>query len=213
MPTSVTYYSTPINIEYLLSQIRLNFGDLDGSIFTDTTVRTALVNAIRYLQKKWSSKYQVFETAIVVSPQPPNVPAGYVLANTVDGQAYIPSGLTSGDVFRNPYLDFSVPQPILLSDDETPIVLAATYLLRKARVSSSSEELVSWSTEDIRFTNLSKERSLQRLLEADIKALDDYFRKKLASPVRLEYPIGYIPGLHDIYLSEITDTVLVSREL
>ena len=212
MTTTVTYYSNPINVDYLLPQVRLNYGDLDGSVFTDTTIRTGLVNGVRYLQKKWASKYQIYESNLMVNPQPPSVPAGYILANTVDGQAYIPSGLISGDVFRNPYLSFASPNPVLMSEDETPIVLSATYLLRKARASSSSEELVSWSTEDIRFTNLSKERSIRQLLEADAKALDDYFRKKLAAPIRVEYPLGYIPGLHDIYLSSGTENVIHINE-
>lgn len=210
MTTTVTYYSNPINVDYLLPQVRLNFGDLTGTVFSDTIIRTATVNGVRLLQKKWSSKYQIYETSIVVNPQPPNVPAGYVLANTADGQAYIPSGLAAGDVFRNPYLDYTAPPPpIVISVDEAPIVLAATYLLRKAQVSSSSEELVSWSTEDIRFTNLSKERSLAKLLEADKAALDDFFKKKLAMPQRIGYPIGYIPGYHDLYLQSIVaDTVI-----
>lgn len=198
MPTNVVYYDTPLNIDYLIAGVRLNFGDLEGTIFSDTTIRTGIVNAVKYLQRKWGSKYQVYDAMLLVSPQPDGVPVGYVLANTFDGQAYIPSGLNSGDIFRNPYVSFNAPAPVITSEDETAIVLAATYLLRKAQVSSSSDELVSWSTEDIRYTNLSKERSVSKLLEEDTKALEDYFRRKLARPIRVEYPIGYIPGYHDI---------------
>lgn len=199
MPTSAVYYTDPLNIDYLMASVRLNFGDLEGNVYSDTTVRTAIVNAIRFLQRQWASRYQIFDPAIVVEPQPEDVPSGYVLANTVDGQIYIPDGLTAGDVFRNPFLQFtSYPPPVISLEDETPIVLAATFLLRKAQVASSSDELVSWSTEDIRYTNLSKERSLSRLLEADKLALDEYFRRSLAAPVRIEYPIGYIPGLDEV---------------
>lgn len=198
MPTAVVYYDEPRNIDYLIGSVRLNFGDLEGAVYSDTIIRTAIINAVRFLQRKWGSKYQIYDTTILVSPQPTDVPIGFVLANTVDGQVYIPANLNPGDIFRNPYVTFSSLAPVIQSDDETAIILAATYLLRKAQVSSSSDELVSWSTEDIRFTNLSKERSVSKLLEEDSKALDDYFRRKLARPVRVEYPIGYIPGLHDL---------------
>jgi hypothetical protein len=212
MTTTVVYYEDALNIDYLLPSVRLNFGDLDGTVFTDVTVRTAIVNAVKMLQHKWTSKYQVYEDILKVDPQPIDVPPGYILANTMYGQAYIPDKLFPGDAFRNPYIEFTTPEPTITSEDDTAIILAATYLLRKAQASSSSNELASWSTEDIRFNSLSKDKSIANLLDADKQALDDYFRKKLAKPIRVTYPIGYIPGLHDIWYNSSTQ-VTIERNL
>lgn len=188
MPTEVVYYEDPLNIDYLIAPVRFEVGDLEGNIFSDIVVRTAIVNAVRYLQRYWLSKYQIFDTTLVIEPQPSDAPVGYVYANTVDGPAYIPDGLTNGDIFRNPYIEFTTTAPTITAVDEQGIILTAAYLLRKVQVSSTSDELVSWSTEDIRFTNLSRERALSKLLTDAKLALDDYFRRKLAAPVRVEFP-------------------------
>lgn len=199
MTTVVIFYTQPTNLDYLMMDVRLTFGDLDGSVYSDAIIRTALINGVKFLQRKWQSKYQVYTSAIKVDPQPSDAPGGYIWANTVDGQAYIPDLLEEGSVFRNPFLAFDqVYPPVISSTDETAIVLAATYLLRRSQVSSSAASFVSWSTEDIRFSNLGSERGLSKLLESDLKALDDYFANRIATPQRSEYPIAYIPGLHDI---------------
>lgn len=192
MPTIVTYYTDPLNIDYLIAPVRFEVGDLDGDIFTDVVVRTAIVNAIRFLQSRWLSKYQIYSDTLVISPQPSDAPSGYVWVNTIDGEAYIPDGLNNGDIFRNPFIEFSTDSPIITPLDEQAIILAAAYLLRRVQIASTSDELVSWSTEDIRFTNLSRERALSALLVNAKSALDDYFKSKLAAPVRVEYPRIYI---------------------
>jgi hypothetical protein len=191
MPTSVTYYEDPLNIDYLIAPVRFEIGDLEGDVFTDTVVRTAIVNALRFLQNRWLAKYQIFDSSLVISPQPVDAPIGFVWANTIDGEAYIPDGLIDGDIFRNPFIEFTTIAPAITPLDEQAIILAAAYLLRRVQIASTSDELVSWSTEDIRYTNLSRERAMSALL-ADARALlDDYFRKKLAAPVRVEYPRAY----------------------
>lgn len=195
MATSVVFYTEPTNLDYLLPDLRFHFGDLTGAKYSDQIMRTALINGVKYLQKKWSSKYQIFSDDILVSPQG-DVPTGYVRVNTSDGEAFIPSGLAQGSIFRNPYISFiqSSP-PVLESDDEMAIILAATYLLRKMQTSSSADSLISWQTEDIRYSNLAAGRTIEKILEADKQALDDYFRKKLAKPIKSTFPMNYIPGL------------------
>jgi hypothetical protein len=195
MSTTVVFYTEPTNLDYLLPDLRFHFGDLTGAKYSDQIMRTALVNAVKYLQKKWSSKYQIYTDDILVDPQG-DVPAGYVRVNTSDGEAFIPSGLAAGSLFRNPYNTFvqSSP-PVIESDDEMAIILAATYLLRKTQTSSSVDSLVSWSTEDIRYSNLAAGRTVEKMLLEDKQALDDYFRKKLARPIKSTFPLNYIPGL------------------
>lgn len=194
MTTNVTFYSGAINLDYLMTDVRLTFGDLDGSVYSDTIIRTGIVNAVKYLQRKWQNKYQVFTESIIDTPQPAVIPDGMVWANTADGQGFIPEDLAEGSAFRNPFVVFTQPSPpIVESGDETAIVLAATYLLRRSQVSSSVISFVSWSTEDIRYSNLGSERGLSGLLESDLLALNDYFQSRIAQPQRSEFPIAYIP--------------------
>jgi hypothetical protein len=201
MPTTATFILEPTNVDYLIPDLRLVYGDLTGSTFSDTIMRTALVNGVKFLQRRWVSKYQVYTETILTDPQPAAI-AGYVYANTIDGQAYIPSGLAEGSVFRNPFVTFTqYSPPIIQSEDEVAIVLAAKLLLRRSQVASSASAFVSWKTEDISYSNLGSERSLTKLLESDQKELDDYFRSKIAKPQRSDFVVSYVPGLDDVQLT------------
>ncbi len=203
MSTVVTFNTEPTNLDHLMPNVRIRFGDLTGATYSDTIIRTALVNAIGFLQPRWQSKYQVYTDSLAVDPQPVTVPSGYILANTAHGQTYIPDGLTEGDVFRNPYVVFTQPSPpILQSEDEEAIVLAAVYLLRSVQISSSLTGFVSWSTEDIRYSNLGSQRGLTDLLARDLSNLDEYFRKKIAKPQRSTFPIVIIDGQVEYFSQE-----------
>lgn len=202
MSTIVTFYTEATNLDYLIANARIRFGDLTGTTYSDTIFRTSLVNSIKFLQSRWQSKYQIYSDVIKVNPQPVTVPSGYILANTSHGEAYIPAGLVEGDVFRNPYVAFTQPSPpIIQSEDEEAIVLGAVYLLRSVQISSSLTGFVSWSTEDIRYSNLGSERGLGKLLERDLFNLDQYFKKRIASPQRLAFPTVVIEGQME-YLSQ-----------
>lgn len=195
MPTTVTYFIEATNLDYLMPRLRLKFGDLDGSIYSDTTMRTALVYGVQDLQRRWSSKYQTYSDALLVDPQPDTVPAGYVYASTVHGYAFVPSGLAVGSVFRNPFVTFTqYSPPIIQTEDEEAIILAAKLLLRRTQISSSAASFVSWKTEDIAYSNLGSERSLSKILETDQAELDAYFKSKIAAPQLSYFPIETIPG-------------------
>jgi hypothetical protein len=196
MSTATYFYNEPLNHDYLMTITRPLFGDLTGAIYSDTMIRTAQVNAIRFLQRRWSSKYQIYDESLHVDPQPSDVPTGYILINTSHGTGYIPNTAVNGDVFRNAYLEFTQGSPpIIESNDEMAIALAATLLLRKIQVSSNSADLVSWATEDIRFSNLGTERSLSKQVADDLAALNEYFQNKLAAPKKSTFPIMSIPAL------------------
>lgn len=195
MSTVVTFNTEVTNLDHLIANVRIRFGDLTGATYSDTIIRTALVNAIGFLQPRWQSKYQVYTDSIMVDPQPVDVPSGYILANTSHGQTYIPAGLTEGDVFRNPYVVFTQSSPpILQSEDEEAIVLAAVYLLRSIQASSSLTGFVSWSTEDIRYSNLGSQRGLGALLETDLANLNAYFLKRIAKPQISSFPLVFVDG-------------------
>lgn len=202
MSTAVTFYTEPTNVDYLMGDVRMQFGDLDGSIFSDTIIRTATVSAVRYLQRSWNGKYQIYMEESLLDPQPDDVPAGYVRINSLYGVADIPVATTYGSVFRDPYAQFNnFAPPLVESIDEQAIILAAAYLLRKAQISSSASDFVAWGTEDIRYNNLGSERGMTKLLADDLKALNDYIQSKIARPKRTEFPVSYVPQL-----SELIDT-------
>lgn len=195
MATLVTFYGEPTNLDYLMPRLRLSFGDLTGAVYSDTIMRTALVNSIEYLQKQWASKYQVYHNDL----QTGVTGSGFVEINSSDGIGNIPSGLEDGSIFRNPYVIFTQNSPpIIESIDSEAIVLAATYLLRKTQVSSSAADFTSWRTEDISYSNLGSERSLSKLLSDDKAALDEYFRKNIARPQRSDFAIAYLPAYNTI---------------
>lgn len=203
MSTTVTFNTEATNLDHLIQNVRIRFGDLTGTTYSDTIIRTSLVNAVGFLQPRWQSKYQVYTDSIVVDPQPITVPSGYILANTSHGQTYIPAGLSEGSVFRNPYIAFTQPSPpIIQSEDEEAIVLAAVYLLRGVQVSSSITGFVSWRTEDISYSNLGSERGLGKLLEQDLFNLNDYFKKRIAKPQISAFPIVIIPEQVDYIIRE-----------
>lgn len=199
--TVAFFYTEPTNMDHMLGDLRMIYGDVEATIYSDTIMRTALVNGVKYLQRRWLSKYQVYTSTLSVDPQPDNVPNGYVYANTIHGQAYIPSGLAEGSVFRNGFVTFTqTSPPIIQSEDEIAILLAAKLLLRRSQIASSATAFVSWKTEDIGYSNLGSERSLSKILESDQKELDDYFRSKIAQPQRSDFALSFIPGLDEVQL-------------
>ncbi len=200
MTTTVTFYTEPTNMDYLMGDVRLQFGDITGDIYSDTIIRTATTSAVRYLQRSWNGKYQIFMEQGILDPQPSGVPSGYVRINSLFGQADIPLTTTIGSIFRDPYAEFtSTPPPLIESIDEQAIILAAAYLLRKAQISSSASDFVAWGTEDIRYNNLGAERGMSKLLSDDLAALNNYIRSKIAKPRRSNFPVAYIPTLTDLY--------------
>lgn len=199
MSTTVTFYTEPTNMDYLLGDVRMQFGDLTGDTFSDTIVRTSLVSGVRYLQRSWNGKYQIYMEQAQLDPQPADVPPGYIRINSLHGIVDIPDTTNIGSIFRNPYTTFNgFAPPLIESIDEQAIILAATYLLRKASISSSASDFVAWGTEDIRYNNLGAERGLTRLLEQDKQALDDYVQSKIAKPRRTDFPVTYVPTLTEL---------------
>src|SRR5688572_17304236 len=108
----------PTNVDYLIPGVRMRVGDYEGSRFSDSLIRTSIVNAIKSLQRRWQSRYLVFDDAARVDPLPTGyiyetdiqpdsvysavVPSGYVLARTSSGYATVPSGIRENDVYRSP---------------------------------------------------------------------------------------------------------------
>jgi hypothetical protein len=186
--------TTPTNIDYMIDQVRLRLGDFDGTVYSDTLVRTALVSAIKYLQKRWRSKYQVV-TSGTYTGNNELAPSGFAQANTIDGMAYIPDGLVNNDVFRNPYITFNSTQPpVIEQNDEDAIVLATAYIVHLAKLTNSSSTFVSWSTEDIRYTNTTAANTMRAVLETLQTELNTVFATRIAQPVVSRQPVNIITG-------------------
>lgn len=188
MTTTAIFYEYPLNIDYLIVDVRLRFGDLTGSQYSDTIIRTSIVAAIKYLQTRWLSKYLVYTESIELTPQPLDISAGYKVVSTINGNAVLPDNLTDGTIFRNPSITFNSIAPTIESIDEEVIILAAVYILRRAQVSSSATTFVSWSTEDIKYSNLGTERASAALLAADLAALNAYFGSRIGKPKKSLFP-------------------------
>lgn len=186
--------TTPTNIDYMIDQVRLRLGDFDGTAYSDTLVRTALISAIKYLQKRWRSKYQVVTSGTYTGDNSA-APAGFAQANTIDGMAYIPIGLDNNDVFRNPYITFnSTEPPVVEQNDEDAIVLATAYIVHLAKLTNSSSTFVSWSTEDIRYTNTTAANTMRAVLETLQTELNTVFATRIAQPVVSRQPVNIITG-------------------
>lgn len=186
--------SSPTNIDYMIDQVRLRLGDFDGTIYSDTLIRTALISGIKYLQKRWRSKYQVVTSGTYTGDNS-SAPSGYAQASTVDGIAYIPLGLSNNDVYRNPFVTFNQdPPPVIEQNDEDAIVLATAYIVHLAKLTNSSSAFVSWSTEDIRFTNTTAANTMRAVLETLQTELNTVFATRIAQPVVSRQPVNIITG-------------------
>jgi hypothetical protein len=186
--------TTPTNIDYMIDQVRLRLGDFDGTAYSDTLVRTALISSIKYLQKRWRSKYQVLTSGTYTGDNT-SAPSGFAQAHTIDGTAYIPSGLAVNDIFRNPYVTFnSTEPPVVEQNDEDAIVLATAYIIHLAKLTNSSSAFVSWSTEDIRYTNTTAANTMRAVLETLQTELNTVFATRIAQPVVSRQPVNIITG-------------------
>lgn len=203
----ITY---PLNIDYLMDEVRLHIGDTDETQFSDSIIRSALISAVKFLQRKWSNRYLVYYTTMLVSPLPSDfiyqsdydaliaasgtttatvIPTGYLYASLPQGYGYVPSGLAENDIFRNPYHTFTEPGATVISqEDEFVIILAASIILARSRLSSSATSFVNWSDGEYSYSNVASSNTMRDLLSADLSALDAYFKRGLARPIRANLP-------------------------
>lgn len=165
----------PINIDYLINDVRLQLGDLDGTKFSDSIIRTGLLNGVTSLQRRWKHGYIRYASSMYIDPLPSGyctqdyyttysgmydldhytiIPSGYILVALSQGYRIIPGNLNDNDIFRDPdFVGFSSENqnPLMegykpiCQEDEYPIVLAAAVLISRANVTSSASSLQSWS--------------------------------------------------------------------
>lgn len=210
----ITY---PLNVDYMITDVRVRVGDVsDTPSYSDSLVRSSILAGVKMLQRRWSSRYVVFVDEMVVSPLPAGmvyqadydalvasgesvagintiVPYGYVYGRVAQGYAYIPSGLRQNDVFRNPYHTFTDPGAQVFSqEDEEPIILAATIVLRAMQISSSASTFQSWSDGEYSFSNIAASNTMRAMYVDALAQLDAYFKKRLSSAIRESFPM-FVP--------------------
>lgn len=178
----------PINIDYLIEDVRFRIGDVDSVRFSDSLIRSALINGIRFLQSKWQRRYQLYRTTMFVEPQPSDVPAGYVYVALPDGYNYIPSGLVENDVFRNPFSTFiDTSSSIIVQQDEYPIILSALLFLRESALSISQQTFVNWSDGEYSYSNVASSKIMQGLSGDTLSELNAYFKARRAGVLRDDF--------------------------
>lgn len=169
----------PCNMDEYIDPLRLYVGDVNSILYSDAYLRTAIVNAVKYLSRRWNNRYLIYSSGILNTGTP--YPTGYYVVNTPDGAMNVVNTISENDVFRNTYFAFgSVPPPIIEQGDVPALLLAAAYLVVNSQLNSSSASLgYSWSTPDLSFSNIEGAKTLKGLIEQYLAALDLFFRFKL----------------------------------
>jgi hypothetical protein len=166
------------NLSIYTDYVRLAVGDVNGSVYSTPVINTALVNAVYWCMPRWNNRYLLYASGILSTDQT-NLGVNQVRVNTPDGQLVLTQP-GDNDVFRNTisHTFLSEPPPIVEQQDTTPIVLAASYLLRRSQLSSSMTGL-SWSTPDLSFSTIEGSKTLKALIQQDLDALNAYFQKRI----------------------------------
>lgn len=173
------------NIDYLIPDVRLRLGDLDKTSFTDIVVRTALIMGVKFLQSKWHRRYLVYTSTMLIIPQPSDVPAGYVYVNLPEGANYIPSGLNSYDVFRNPFVTFTdTSSSVIVQEDEYPVTIAGLLFLRESILSGTQQTFVNWTDGEYSYSNVASSKVMADLSKSALDELNAFFKSKRAGVLR-----------------------------
>lgn len=139
----------PSNLDVLIDSVKIQIGDIEGTRYSEPVYRTALVNGVKMLTKRWNSKYLITDD-VNVSRNP-----GYTY-DVDDGSVFEPG-------------------------DDFAVILAASSILARATLSSSSDEFTNWETPDLKVASGSRERALTKLYETAVMDLEAFFRKSLGT--------------------------------
>lgn len=196
----------PSNIDYMIDNVRLRIGDMEGTRYSDSLIRTSILGGIKMLQKRWHNRYLVFEAGTQYNTLPvaiyyeldydalltPSyqyiVPSGYWYVRTPNGDGIAPSGLLDNDVFRNPYHTFiSTGLTPVSQEDEHAVVLASSISLGRTRLMSSADSFMSWSDGEYSFSNIQSGKALNDLLNSDLDELNLLFKRGLSGVRRSSF--------------------------
>ena len=185
----ITY---PLNVDYLMLDVRMRIGDLDATRYSASIVRSAIIGGVKMLQRRWGLRYLIFDENAVV----PNVsaPEGFLPVSIGGAIKYVASGLANNDVYRNPDLEYAYGSyPIISQEDEYVVVLAASIILRTSQLTSSAETFQIWSDGEYSCSNASKAKALSGLVDSDIAELDRLFKSRLRGAGRGSFAANILP--------------------
>jgi hypothetical protein len=175
------------NLDYLITPLRFHVGDIDSTLFSDTILLTGLVNGVKMIANRWSSKYLIYASGIDVSCL-----------------GYVPS---VNDVYRNCESTFNASSPpIVEQSDEIAIILAASILVRRSVITSSISAFSNWTTPDLSYSNVQSSKQITSMLEDDQKQLDLFFKGKLGKSLKGTFPIAQ--GEELLPLSNLYPTIV-----
>lgn len=192
------FITVPSNIDYLIDDVRLYLGDLDGSEYSQTIVRTSLLSGVKYLMPKWNKKYLIYTEDMLVA-------SGVV--RSPDGTFTLGYQPNEYDVFRNGFVTFTSERPPdIEQQDEAAIVLAAAIILRKSKLTSNNPGY-SWVTPDLSYSNIEQARMGRLLIQQDMDALNAFFKFRLG-----KMQIGTLRGNYERAYSVVDDINWIKRE-
>ncbi len=118
--------SVETNLDYLIDGLRLHLGDTTvGSYrYTDEWLRTSLVGAVKTLMRWWSAKYLIDDTT-------------YNVERNTSSWTY---------TYTSP--------PLVQHDDEYPIILMASIVIKSGSLENASWNLGRWKDSEISYSNI-----------------------------------------------------------
>lgn len=143
-------------VGYLIAPLRRHLGDITSPYtYEDSVLSGYLLDAVKALGGRWDHKYYV---------------------TTIGGVSDLVVRTNEPDRF-----DFSEP-PVIQYQDERPVILQASIIVKSSNKFSSSGSAVNWRDEEISYSNIESARQRSSALADDIAELNSLLVKKLARP-------------------------------
>lgn len=180
--------ATESGLDYLLGSLRSHLGDIVSPYqFSDGLLRRSLVDAVKSLTKRWQTRYTITCSGLTI-----NEP---LFISGVDYSYWY--------VYRTPdaWL-FPVDEPpIILVEDERPIVLQASISIKNGLLQRNVLNFGSWRDDEISVSNIAGGDKLEKSILRDQAELDLMLpprSQKLAHP-RKQSLVGFSSTVLNIY--------------
>lgn len=182
--------ATESGLDFLLGSLRAHMGDVSAPYtFSDGLLRRALVDAVKSLTKRWQTRY-----TIVCSGIAPQIP---LLISGIDYSYWYVYRTHTPGAWRFPVDE----PPIILVEDERPIVLQAAITLKNGQLQKNALGFGSWRDDEISLSNIAGGDKLEQSIIRDRAELDSILpprAEKLAHP-RKQSLVGFSSAVLNIY--------------
>lgn len=169
---------TPVNLDYLLPNLRLWIGDIDSTAYRYTTpwLRTALVGSVKALRAWWFDKY------------------------LIDNDTYNVSRNTD----RAFLFEYAEP-PIIDHRDIYPVIIMASIIIKSGSLQNAAWDLATWRDAEIYYSNTESGKQLNDSLKRDWDLLQNYLKppqKRLAG-TRKRSLIGFEKNQYERNITDL----------